>query len=70
MDSRSIENMRKKISDQYPGPNWKDRVSRMDNAQVIAIYYNMERSGAFSKPKTLRKGKKESYRQMTVFDYI
>lgn len=63
--------MREMIRDAYPGPAWKDRVSRMPDDQVIAVYYNFLRSGKFNpKPYADTKTKlpKTEYRQMTLFD--
>lgn len=33
--------MRKKISDAYPGEKWKERVKKMPDYQVAAIYKHM-----------------------------
>ena len=33
-----IENKRQFLLGLYPGPNWKKRVTKMPDAQVIAIY--------------------------------
>jgi len=35
----SVEQMRKAVETVYPGLKWKERVSVMSNAQVIAVYY-------------------------------
>ena len=34
----SVEQMRKSIEQVYPGGRWKDKVSKMKDGQVIAIY--------------------------------
>lgn len=33
-----IENKRQFVMDLYPGPNWKARVKKMSDSQVVAIY--------------------------------
>lgn len=62
----SIEQMRDRISNVYDSWRWRERVSQMPNAQVIAIYKSMESKGRFEKKK---KSKEPKYRQMTIFDY-
>lgn len=42
-----IENKRQFLLGLYPGPNWKKRVTKMPDAQVIAIYLR-EVNTAFS----------------------
>lgn len=64
----SIEQMRNAVSNAYDSWRWRERVSQMPNAQVIAIYKNMEGRGQLNKPKAKGR-KKEQYRQMTIFDY-
>ena len=61
----SIEQMRDKISKVYDSWRWRERVSRMPDAQVFAVYKNMENRGQFDK----KKSKEPKYRQMTIFDY-
>lgn len=64
----TVDQMRVSISDAYGNsPSWVDRVRRMGDSQVIAIFYNLQRSGKLNKKKPA--AKKETYRQMTIFDY-
>lgn len=61
-----IANMRSHIKNAYDNsPSWVDRVDRMPDNQVTAIYYNLLSKGKLNpKPKK----KKEEYRQLTLFD--
>lgn len=37
----TIGEMRKVVADAYPGKSWRYKVSRMSEAQVMAIYYSI-----------------------------
>lgn len=41
----AISQMREKIAEVYSSDQWKQRVKRMPNDQVIAIYYRMLQDG-------------------------
>ena len=41
----SVMQMREEIAKVYAGPKWKDRVSHMPDAQVIAVYYSFKQRG-------------------------
>lgn len=43
----TVSNMRKAITNVYPGEKWKKKVERMSDSQVMAIYYSFEKSGKF-----------------------
>ena len=43
--SLSIDQMRAFIADQYPSKRWKDRVAKMSNGQVYAIYMRINLEG-------------------------
>lgn len=60
----TVESMRKHISECYDSWRWRDKVSKMPDNQVMAIYFSMKEKGK------LKKDKKPRYRQMTIFDYI
>ena len=45
----------------YPSRVWRDRVSKMSDSQIIAIYFR-----EIKKPKT---EKKETYHQMTLDEW-
>lgn len=45
----TVDQMRYDISKIYPGVKWKRKVDKMSDNQVIAVYYNFERSGKFIK---------------------
>lgn len=63
----TVEQMRNDISKAYDSWRWRDRVSGMQPAQVIAIYKRMESNGQLHSQK--KKGSRTQYRQMTIFDY-
>jgi hypothetical protein len=35
----SVMQMRKLVQDAYPGKKWRDKVSKMGDGQIIAIYH-------------------------------
>lgn len=45
----TIDQMRSYIAGVYKGPFWKDKVSKMDEGQVVAIYYSFLERGVFDK---------------------
>ena len=47
MSDNSVEIMRRRIADVYPGFKWKEKVSRMYDDQVIAIFYSFAEKGKF-----------------------
>jgi len=73
----NLHEMRNFISNAYPGQKWKNRVKKMGENQIIAIYYSMiKRQNSLSQKDThinLDKttvGKDESYTQLTIFDIL
>ena len=73
MSTPSVEQMRERIAKAYGGDIWKDKVKKMPEQQVIAIYLKMLRDN----PNLLKKdsssdnqNKKEEYHQITIFDYV
>ena len=50
-----VYQMREKIADAYPYDKWKDKVAKMYDNQVIAIYYNFLETGVFEKKVDLKK---------------
>ena len=66
----STEQMRIAITGVYPWPKWKQKVARMHDYQVIAIYYNFLQSGKFDKPKQKRGRKKLVGVQLDMFDVL
>ena len=46
----TVDDMRAAILRVYPTVKWKQRVSRMYDVQVIAIYYSFCEKGKFDKP--------------------
>jgi hypothetical protein len=41
MASMTTEGMREYVKKQYSGDSWKQRVDKMSDSQIVAIYYNM-----------------------------
>lgn len=37
--------MRELIKSAYPGPNWKAKVNKMKDGQIIALYHSLVRLG-------------------------
>ena len=62
----SIEQMRSRISKVYDSFRWRNRVTKMPDNQVIAIYHKFKESGKFDKPDRRLPG--ERYHQMTLFE--
>ena len=38
-------NMRDWVRSAYPGPNWKKKVDKMPDDQIIALYYSLVKQG-------------------------
>ena len=49
MSSYSINSMREDVADAYDGPSWKNRVWRMEDEQIIALWYSFKEKGKFNK---------------------
>lgn len=45
----NVYKMRAVLAELYTGESWKDRVSRMPNEQVLAVYKRFERHGELYK---------------------
>lgn len=43
----TVDQMRKEICKIYPNKTWEEKVYRMYDDQVIAIYHNFEKTGKF-----------------------
>ena len=37
----SVQQMRKYVSDAYPGDRWKAKVKKMSDNQIIAVYHRI-----------------------------
>ena len=46
-----VREMREAISKVYNGAMWRNKVARMSDNQVIAVYHNFQSKGKFDKPK-------------------
>ena len=64
-----IASMRKAIANVYNSPRWSNRVARMPDNQVIAIYYRFLEQGRFERvdPKSVSE---EKNHQITIFEYL
>lgn len=49
--SYSVDYMREDIASVYKGMAWKDKVSKMSDQQVMAIYFSFCEKGKFDNPK-------------------
>ena len=59
----NVNEMRNYILKMYPGPRWTEKVARMGDAQVMAVYYSMKKKG--QKPVS----DKPDVRQANIYDY-
>lgn len=46
--------MRQRVADAYDGLSWKEKVERMPDYQVVAIYYKFLKDGKFDEKKPRR----------------
>lgn len=72
MSSVTVDYMRSAISDVYPSREWRERVDRMPNDQIIAIYYDFLKYGRFEKGPAKKPAPKTDvkYEQLTIFDFM
>ena len=47
----TVREMRYYISKVYPGKGWKDKVAKMPEDQVMAVYFSFLENGRFNKKK-------------------
>ena len=66
----TVEQMRNAISGLYPGLAWKDKVARMYDDQVIAIYYSCYERGQFDKPSASKSLDGKRVKQLTIEDIL
>lgn len=45
MIDRSVETKRQELMKVYPTPKWVDRVKKMADKQVIAVYFRLKEQG-------------------------
>jgi hypothetical protein len=41
--ANDIEQKRSAVATAYPGSKWRDKVLKMSDAQVIAVYFNLKK---------------------------
>lgn len=73
----NLHEMRNFISKAYPGQEWKNRVKKMGEAQIIAVYYNLVNRENPLLQKAAKIGlsevamtKDDEYVQLTIFDIL
>jgi len=67
----NIDQMRLYVMQAYPGPKWAQRVSKMANNQIVAVYNNiLAREAEKSAKEKLRQESDDryQYRQMTLWE--
>lgn len=66
----TVEQMRNQISEIYSGFTWKDRVEKMPDDQVIAIWHTFQERGTFDKPSAAKSVDGRRVKQLSVFDIL
>lgn len=56
MRYQDVNSMRVAILAAYHGPRWEEKVRRMSDTQVIAVYYSFKENGKLEKREMPRKG--------------
>lgn len=65
----TVDAMRCRLAEVYPGPKWRLRVMQMPERQVIAIYKNLSRNDKLDKkPKKKKEPGVIKVVQLTIFD--
>lgn len=64
--------MREKIAEVYDGPAWRIKVSKMEDDQVIAIYYSFLEKGVFDGRYPIKelKDTPQIVQQLSIDDFI
>lgn len=66
----SIEQMRSEVMLAYPGEQWKNRVNRMGDGQVIAVYHRLSQTGKLDEARIERMKKEEPKAEQLMFDFM
>lgn len=66
----TVDQMRNAISGLYRGLGWKDKVARMHDDQVMAIYYTSCERGAFDKPSAMKSLDGRRVKQLSIDDIL
>lgn len=45
MDNKDIARKRLVVSQAYPGTRWQERVKKMPDSQIIALYFRLKAKG-------------------------
>lgn len=75
MATITITEMRSQLTNCEPyseAPSWVDKVGRMPDSQVIAVWNNFNRRGYFARSKNIAKNKRKdpAPHQITMFEYM
>lgn len=57
MSYQDVNSMRVAILAAYHGPRWEEKVRRMSDTQVIAVYYSFKENGKLEKREIPRKAR-------------
>lgn len=69
MASVSINQMRDLVRNAYKGEEWRAKVDRMPDNQVIRLYYSFNERGTFNKkPTKARREKRKDRCEQLSFD--
>lgn len=66
----TIEQMRKNISRVYSGVGWKTKVDRMEDSQVLAVYYSFLKNNRFQEKKKIHPDARGLLPRQLTFDDI
>ena len=64
----TVDQMRCRLAEVYPGPKWYVRCMQMPENQVIAIYKNMSRTDRLKKKKRKNEPGVIRVQQLSIFD--
>lgn len=64
----NINEMRLYVMQAYPGPKWAQRVAKMPNNQVIAVFRSIQNRKSLKKEMGEQSKSDEQYRQMTLWE--
>lgn len=70
---QTVGYMREKIREVYDTMNWRDKVDKMYDDQVIAVYYSMLRSGKLNTVQKIERPyplESYKYKQLSLFDLL
>ena len=66
----SVDQMREAITKVYPAERWQKKVAKMDDDQVMAIYFKFAQSGKLDKPVVVPRSYGRDYIREQMADMI